>query len=314
MTAGHAPPPGRPAARRHRHRHPHGVFHRGHWESVPDGDLLARVKYPGEGLSPQQAVERAGREQAETSWKQVGLHPGQLSRAGGHLRGPRGGRLFPPEVHLFGRTGLSPQEGGAGVLARRLAQPTVQAGHLQRPRLRPTAAGTGRLPLRPELPAVLPGQPQPLRRQHPRPVRLDEQLRGVADDRRPEPLGQAPRQAGQDGRGRLRGVPHAPSRPAAGDQRTTACATPSTPTSCSCAAGCSPATSHASKNTNWWTTPATTWSRRRTRFPHCERTWSGGTAEHPAATASAAADEHGVQAGERRVVAGKIHRTLPTAR
>lgn len=44
-------------------------------ESVPDGDLLARVKYPGEGLTPAQAVERAGREQAETSWNKSDFIP-----------------------------------------------------------------------------------------------------------------------------------------------------------------------------------------------------------------------------------------------
>ena len=44
-------------------------------ESVPDGDLLARVKYPGEGLTPDQAVERAGREQAETSWNKSDFIP-----------------------------------------------------------------------------------------------------------------------------------------------------------------------------------------------------------------------------------------------
>ncbi len=44
-------------------------------ESVPDGDLLARVKYPDEGLTPDQAVERAGREQAETSWNKSDFIP-----------------------------------------------------------------------------------------------------------------------------------------------------------------------------------------------------------------------------------------------
>lgn len=37
-------------------------------ESVPDGDLLARVKYPGELLTPEAAIERARQEQRETSW------------------------------------------------------------------------------------------------------------------------------------------------------------------------------------------------------------------------------------------------------
>lgn len=36
-------------------------------ESVPDGDLLARVKYPGEGLSPEDAIERARQEAREAS-------------------------------------------------------------------------------------------------------------------------------------------------------------------------------------------------------------------------------------------------------
>jgi predicted PolB exonuclease-like 3'-5' exonuclease len=37
-------------------------------ESVPDGDLLARVKYPAEDLTPVEAVERARAEEREKSW------------------------------------------------------------------------------------------------------------------------------------------------------------------------------------------------------------------------------------------------------
>ena len=37
-------------------------------ESVPDGDLLARVKYPGELMTPEAAVERARGEQRESSY------------------------------------------------------------------------------------------------------------------------------------------------------------------------------------------------------------------------------------------------------
>src|SRR4051794_18692651 len=37
-------------------------------ESVPDGRLLAAVKYPGENLSPKEAVERARSEARESSW------------------------------------------------------------------------------------------------------------------------------------------------------------------------------------------------------------------------------------------------------
>jgi predicted PolB exonuclease-like 3'-5' exonuclease len=37
-------------------------------ESVPDGRLLSAVKYPGEGVSPEEAIERARAEQRETSW------------------------------------------------------------------------------------------------------------------------------------------------------------------------------------------------------------------------------------------------------
>jgi predicted PolB exonuclease-like 3'-5' exonuclease len=37
-------------------------------ESVPDGRLLAAVKYAGESLSPEEAIERARAEQRETSW------------------------------------------------------------------------------------------------------------------------------------------------------------------------------------------------------------------------------------------------------
>lgn len=37
-------------------------------ESVPDGRLLAAVKYPGDNLSPEDAIEKARAEQRETSW------------------------------------------------------------------------------------------------------------------------------------------------------------------------------------------------------------------------------------------------------
>src|SRR5918911_3422711 len=36
-------------------------------ESVPDGNLIARVKYPGEGLTPEQAIARAQAEAREHS-------------------------------------------------------------------------------------------------------------------------------------------------------------------------------------------------------------------------------------------------------
>jgi len=37
-------------------------------ESVPDGELLARVKYPDQGLTPEQAVEKARAQARESSW------------------------------------------------------------------------------------------------------------------------------------------------------------------------------------------------------------------------------------------------------
>ena len=37
-------------------------------ESVPDGRLLAAVKYAGENVTPEEAIERARAEQRETSW------------------------------------------------------------------------------------------------------------------------------------------------------------------------------------------------------------------------------------------------------
>lgn len=37
-------------------------------ESVPDGRLLSAVKYPGDGLGPEQAIERARAEAREASW------------------------------------------------------------------------------------------------------------------------------------------------------------------------------------------------------------------------------------------------------
>lgn len=43
-------------------------------ESVPDGRLLSQVKYNGE-LSPEDAIERARKEQAETSWNKSDFIP-----------------------------------------------------------------------------------------------------------------------------------------------------------------------------------------------------------------------------------------------
>src|SRR3954452_10611510 len=37
-------------------------------ESVPDGRLLSAVKYPGENVTPEEAIERARAEQRESSW------------------------------------------------------------------------------------------------------------------------------------------------------------------------------------------------------------------------------------------------------
>jgi predicted PolB exonuclease-like 3'-5' exonuclease len=37
-------------------------------ESIPDGRLLAAVKYPGQGLTPEEAIEKARCEARETSW------------------------------------------------------------------------------------------------------------------------------------------------------------------------------------------------------------------------------------------------------
>lgn len=37
-------------------------------ESVPDGDLLGKVKYPGENLTAEQAIEKARAEARESSW------------------------------------------------------------------------------------------------------------------------------------------------------------------------------------------------------------------------------------------------------
>ena len=37
-------------------------------ESVPDGRLLSAVKYPGENLGPEEAIEKARTEQRESSW------------------------------------------------------------------------------------------------------------------------------------------------------------------------------------------------------------------------------------------------------
>src|SRR5438270_6156481 len=44
-------------------------------ESVPDGDLLSRVKYPGEALAPDAAIDRARAEARDTSWNKSDFLP-----------------------------------------------------------------------------------------------------------------------------------------------------------------------------------------------------------------------------------------------
>lgn len=44
-------------------------------ESVPDGELLARVKYPHDRLTPDEAIERAMREQVESTWNKSDFIP-----------------------------------------------------------------------------------------------------------------------------------------------------------------------------------------------------------------------------------------------
>src|SRR4051794_2631713 len=44
-------------------------------ESVPDGRLLAQVKYPGEPLTPEEAIDRARAEARDTSWNKSDFLP-----------------------------------------------------------------------------------------------------------------------------------------------------------------------------------------------------------------------------------------------
>src|SRR5437868_9719751 len=44
-------------------------------ESVPDGRLLAQVKYPGETLTPEEAIDRARAEARDTSWNKSDFLP-----------------------------------------------------------------------------------------------------------------------------------------------------------------------------------------------------------------------------------------------
>ena len=60
-------------------------------ESVPDGRLLSAVKYPGENVSPEEAIERARAEQRETSWN-GSTRPSAFSRSTPPKRSSTSGR------------------------------------------------------------------------------------------------------------------------------------------------------------------------------------------------------------------------------
>ncbi len=186
-------------------------------ESVPDGGLIAQVKYPGANLSAEEAIQRAQADAREQS--------------------PSGSDFLPVTFQQ-----------PVSICVLRLAKDyTIQAlSALDAPHFRPdkmvldfwrgvahykpklvTFNGRGfDLPLlemaafRHGCPArVFHQQPEPLQWQPHRPARLAVQLRRLPAQRRFEPAGQAPRQTRQNGNIRRPDLRHVPGRAGARDQR-----------------------------------------------------------------------------------------------
>ena len=217
-----------------RGRHPHRLPRRRHREhagrqacrrgEVPRRETDARG---GDRAGPGRAPARAVCERLRLPARHV---PG----AGRRVRAARRQRLRAAGADVPRRAAVPPARDRQEVLARHVAL-QGQAGHVQRPRVRPAAAGTGRVPLRHPGPRLLPDS----RNRYQRPDRPDglvHQLRRVPPGRRAQPAREAARQAGQDG-GDRRQVYQMYLEGKSRRSTTTACATRSTPTSSSCARG-----------------------------------------------------------------------------
>ena len=138
-------------------------------ESVPDGRLLAAVKFPGENLTPEEAVRRYQEELRKQSPTGSDFVPVPLQypvaicvvRVGADYTLQSITRLDEP--HFKPRQIVEQFWGGLCKIRERYRE-RVKAGHLQRPRLRSAAFGNGGLPLRLRLaPRLFRHHPQALR-------------------------------------------------------------------------------------------------------------------------------------------------------
>ena len=118
-------------------------------ESVADGELVSRLRYPGENLDPAAAIARYRDELLEKYESDFVPYTFQLpvsvavAKVARDLPFDRPGRAR--------RAAVSAARDHRAFLARLGALPPAHAGQLQRPDVRSAAAGAGRLPLWPEL-------------------------------------------------------------------------------------------------------------------------------------------------------------------
>ena len=87
-------------------------------ESVPDGKLLARVKYAAEPIEPDIAVTKAQAEARAALGDRLRFPAGHLSISRRHVRAARRQRLQPAANHLPRRAAIPAAQDRRGVLER----------------------------------------------------------------------------------------------------------------------------------------------------------------------------------------------------
>ena len=201
----------------------------------PTAGCSSAVKYPGENLSPEEAIERARGRGPRDELERVRLPAGQLPGAGRRCAccgSAPTSRCRPSTCldapHFRPREIVKKFWLGVVVLQG-------EAGHVQRPR-----RSTCRCWSWPRSATAIAArdyyQNSRNRFNGPhRPVDWMTNFGGVPAGRRAGPAGEAARQAGEDGGDRRPGVPDVPRRASCRRSTTTACATRWTRTSCSCA-------------------------------------------------------------------------------
>ena len=151
-------------------------------ESVPDGKLIAQVKYPHDRLAPDTAIERARAEAARGVERWLRFSARYVSGSRRRLRPARGGRLHAARLGSPRRAALSHPRNRSSILAWGRPLHRSAARHLQRTWLRPSLNGTRRVRSRLFGPRLLLQQPQPLPGQAPG-------FDGLADELRCLPAG-----------------------------------------------------------------------------------------------------------------------------